>query len=173
MEVLEAIRKRYSCRAYLDKPIEQEKLDIILEAARLAPSARNMQDWRFVVITDENTKGKVAACTNRPDVFEKAGTIIAACSITDYVMKCGQAAGPIDVSIALEHIAIQAAQSGLGTCWIGSFEATTVRKILDIPKDAVIIELMSIGYPADEWKEPKREPLEKIVSYNKWRFQDI
>ncbi|MHC4293788.1 MAG: nitroreductase family protein [Planctomycetota bacterium] len=170
MEVLGAIRKRYSCRAYSDKKIEQEKLDVILEAARLAPSARNMQDWRFVVITDKNTKSKVAACTNRPDVFEKAGAIIAACSITDYVLKCGQAAGPIDVSIALEHIAIQATQSGLGTCWIGSFDLGTVRKVLKIPGDVAVIELMTIGYPADEWKKSIREPIDKIVSYNKWQF---
>jgi nitroreductase len=173
MEVLEAIRKRYSCRAYSDKPVEQEKLDIILQAARLAPSARNMQDWRFVVVTDKNTKSSVAACTNRPDVFEKAGVIIIACSVTDYVMKCGQAAGPIDVSIALEHIALQAAQLGLGTCWLGAFDADGVRNILKIPKNVTIIELMTIGYAADEWKEPKRENIEKIVCYNKWQFQDI
>ncbi len=60
MAVLEAIRKRYSCRAYQDKNIEQEKLSQILEAARLAPSAKNMQDWRFVVVTDKEKKHKLA-----------------------------------------------------------------------------------------------------------------
>jgi nitroreductase len=170
MEVLEAIRKRYSCRAYLDKPLEQEKLDIILEAARLAPSAKNMQDWRFVVVSDAETKSKVAACTNRPDVFEKAGVIVTACSTTDCVMKCGQPAGPIDVSIALEHISLQAAELGLGTCWIGSFDAAAVRKILEIPEDVVIIELMTIGYPAVSQRQPSREPIEKIVCYDKWQF---
>ncbi|MHC4187525.1 MAG: nitroreductase family protein [Planctomycetota bacterium] len=170
MEVLEAIRKRYSCRAYLDKPIEQEKLDIILEAARLAPSARNMQDWRFVIVSDPEIKKKVATCTNKPDVFKKAGVIVIACSITDYVMRCGQPAGPIDVSIALEHISLQAAQLGLGTCWIGSFDLETVRKVLEIPEGVAVIELMTIGYPADEWKKPNREPVDKIASYNKWQF---
>jgi nitroreductase len=170
MQVLEAIRKRYSCRAYEDKPIEKEKLDMILEAARLAPSAKNMQDWRFIVVSDAELKGKVASCTNRPDVFKKASVILAACSITDCVMKCGQAAGPIDVSIALEHISLQAAELGLGTCWIGSFDAAAVRKILEIPEGVAIIELMTIGYPADVWKEPSREPMQKIVCYDKWRF---
>ena len=170
MAVLEAIRKRYSCRAYRDQSIEQDKLDCILEAAWLAPSARNTQDWRFVVVTDKGIKGRVAATTNRPEVFEKAGAIIAACSNSDEIMRCGQAIGPIDVSIALEHISLQAVELGLGTCWIGSFDAEKVRQILAIPEDVAIIELMTIGYPADSRPEPKREPIDNIVCYNKWQF---
>jgi nitroreductase len=170
MAVLDAIRKRYSCRSYQDRSIEQDKLDCILEAARLAPSARNMQDWRFVVVTDRAIKSKVAATTNRSEVFEKAGAIIAACSNSDHVMRCGQAIGPIDVAIALEHISLQAADLGLGTCWIGSFDAGKVRQILAIPEDISIIELMTVGYPADSKPEPNREPIEKIVCYDTWKF---
>ena len=170
MAVLDAIRRRYSCRAYQEKGIERDKLDCILEAARLAPSAKNTQDWRFVVVTDKAIKSKVAGTTNRPEVFEKAGAIIAACSNSDDVMRCGQAIGPIDVAIALEHISLQAADLGLGTCWIGSFDADKVRQILAIPKDAAIIELMTVGYPADSKPEPKREPIEKIVCYDTWKF---
>ncbi len=170
MTVLEAIRKRYSCRAYQEKSIEPDKLDSILEAARLAPSARNFQDWRFVVVTESKTKRKVAETTNRPDVFAKAGAIIVACSNSDYVMRCGQAIGPIDIAIALEHICLQATELGLGTCWIGSFEPEKVRSILGIPGDIEIIELMTVGYPADTKPEPSREPIEKIVSFEKWKF---
>ncbi|TKJ33192.1 MAG: nitroreductase [Planctomycetes bacterium B3_Pla] len=170
MTVLEAIRKRYSCRAYQERSIEQDKLDSILEAARLAPSARNMQDWRFVVVTDSQTKRRVAEVTNRPDVFAKAGVIIAACSNSDYVMRCGQAIGPIDVSIALEHICLRATELGLGTCWIGAFDTEKVRTILGIPADIAIIELMTIGYPADSRPEPKREPIKKIACYESWKF---
>ncbi len=170
MTLLETIRRRYSCRAYQGKAIEQEKLDIIFEAARLAPSARNTQDWRFVVVTDSEIKRRVAETTNRPEVFQKAGAIIAACSNSDEVMRCGQAIGPIDVAIALEHIALQAAELGLATCWIGSFYTDKVRAILDIPADITIIELMAMGYPADERKEPQREPMEKILCYEKWKF---
>ena len=170
MTVLEVIRRRYSCRAYQDRLIEQEKLDSIFEAARLAPSARNTQDWRFVVVTDKEIKRQVAETTNRPKVFEKAGAIIAACSNSDEVMRCGQAIGPIDVAIALEHIALQATELGLGTCWIGSFYMDKVRAILGIPADVAIIELMAIGYPADEGKGPQRELIEKILCYEKWKF---
>ncbi len=170
MTLLDTIRKRYSCRSYQERPIEQEKLDILFEAARLAPSAKNEQDWRFVVVTDKETKRKVAETTNRPNVFEKAGVIIAACSNSDYVMRCGQAIGPIDIAIALEHIALQATELGLATCWIGSFYPEKVRKILGIPDDIAIIELMTVGYPADSPKQPSREPIEKIVCYDKWQF---
>jgi len=170
MTVSEAIRKRYSCRAYQDKPIEQEKLDQFLEAARLAPSAKNLQDWRFVVVTEKQIRHKVADCTNRPEVFSKAGVIIAACSVSNEVMRCGQAVAPIDVSIALEHIALQATELGLATCWIGSFETEKVRAILGIPADINIIELMTVGYPADKSKQPNREPIEKIICYDKWQF---
>ena len=170
MTVLEAIRKRYSCRAYEDKPIEQDKLDSIFESARLAPSAMNTQDWRFVVVTDKEIRRQVAEQTNRPEVFQRAGAIIAACSNSDHVMRCGQAIGPIDVAIALEHIALQATESGLATCWIGSFDTDKVRELLDIPADVAIIELMAIGYPADSKKEPQREPIGKIVCYEKWKF---
>lgn len=170
MTVLEAIRKRYSCRSYQERGIERDKLDTILEAARLAPSARNLQDWRFVVVTDSETKRRVAEATSRPDDFAKAGAIIAACSNSDYVMRCGQAVAPIDVAIALEHICLQATEMGLGTCWIGSFDPQKVRQVLGIPADVAIIELMTIGYPADSKPQPKREPIEKIVCFEKWKF---
>ncbi|UCF16370.1 MAG: nitroreductase family protein [Phycisphaerales bacterium] len=170
MTVLEPIRKRYSCRAYQQKSIELEKLNTILEAARLAPSARNLQDWRFVVVTERQTRRQVAEATNRPDVFAEAGAIIAACSNSDHVMRCGQAVGPIDVAIALEHICLQATELGLGTCWIGSFDPIKVRHVLGIPDDIAVIELMTVGYPADSKPEPQREPIEKIVSFEKWKF---
>jgi len=170
MTVLEAIRRRYSCRAYQERSVEQEKLDQVFEAARLAPSANNIQDWRFVVVTDKEKKKQVADTTNRPKVFEKAGAIIVACSNSNSVMSCGQSVGPIDVSIALEHICLQATELELGTCWIGSFEPEKVRAVLDIPADIAVIELMALGYPADEREEPKREPIEKIVCYEKWQF---
>ena len=170
MAILDVIRKRYSCRAYLDKSIEQEKIEQVFEAARLAPSAKNLQDWRFVVIRDKDKKAEVAACTNRPEVFGKAAVMIAACSNSDYVMTCGQAVGPIDVSIALEHISLQATELGLATCWIGSFDTKKVRKILEIPQDVVIIELMALGYPAAEGRQPGKEPIQRIMCYDKWRF---
>jgi nitroreductase len=170
MAVLEAIRKRYSCRTYQDKAIEQEKLNTILEAARLAPSAKNLQDWRFVVVTDKKRKQQVANCTNQAEAFGKAGAMIAACSVCRETMRCGQQIAPIDVSIALEHIALAATELGLATCWIGSFDTEKVRQILEIPKDIAIIELMALGYPVDGRRQTTREPMKNIVCRDKWQF---
>ena len=170
MTVFEAIKKRYSCRAYLDKPIEQEKLDQIFEAARQSPSAKNLQDWRFAVVTDKKIKQQVADCTNHPQAFGQAGAMIAACSICNETMRCGQAIAPIDVAIALEHIALMATDLGLATCWIGSFDMEKVRQVLGIPKDVAIIELMAMGYPANGKRQTTREPIGGIVCYNKWQF---
>jgi nitroreductase len=170
MDVFEAIKKRYSCRSYEARPIEQAKFARVLEAARLAPSAKNFQDWRFIVVTDADTKAQLAEAANNQKFVGTASAVLVACSNSDCVMTCGQAIGPIDVSIALEHIALQATAEGLATCWIGAFYADKVRAILGIPADIAIIELMTIGYPADSQKPPRREPIEEIVCYEQWQF---
>jgi len=170
MTVAETIAKRYSCRAYQDKAIEQEKLDKIFEAARYAPSAKNLQDWRFVVVTEKGIKQKVADCTNQSQPFGQAGAMIAACSVCKETMRCGQQIAPIDVAIALEHIALMATELGLATCWVGSFDAEKVRQLLEIPKEVAIIELMALGYPANGRRLTTREPVKNIVCFDKWRF---
>ena len=171
MEVLEAIKARYSCRAYQAKAVEKEKLDRVIEAARLAPSAKNFQDWRFVFVTDAATRAKLCEAANNQKFVAEAAVVIAACSVNDHVMRCGQAVGPIDVSIALEHIALAAADLGLATCWIGSFFPDKVRAILGIPQDVAIIELMTLGYPADKRPTPRRMAANEIVCFDKWSFR--
>jgi len=170
MDVSQAISRRYSCRHYEDKPIEKKKLDTVLEAARQAPSAKNLQDWRFVVVTDGEMRRKLAVAANNQTFLENAGAIIVACTVSNHVMRCGQAIGPIDVSIALEHMCLQATELGLATCWIGSFCPDKVKPLLGIPDDVAIIELLALGYPADGPKEHRRESIESIVSFEKWAF---
>lgn len=172
MDVLEAIRKRYSCRSYKEKEIEREKLNQLLEAARLAPSAKNLQDWRFVVVTDKEKKQKLAQAANNQSFLEEAGAIIVACTNSDYLMRCGQPAGVIDVAIALEHICLQATELGLATCWIGAFYPEKVKPIVGIPADITVVELLAIGYPADKPKGQDRKPVEKIACFNTWKFVD-
>ncbi len=171
MAVIDAIKKRYSCRKYQNKPIEKEKLREILEAARLAPSAKNLQDWRFVVVTDPKAKEQLAQAANDQMFLAEAGAIVVCCSIDDHVMRCGQPIGPIDVAIAMEHICLQATENGLASCWIGSFYPDKVRAALGIPEQVQIVELLGVGYPADEFKPHKRKPLEEIVSFEKWDFR--
>jgi nitroreductase len=169
MTVQEAIQQRFSVRAYQDKPVEAAKLSRVLEAARLAPSAGNRQDWRFVVVQDAATRERLAEAANSQTFVGQAPVVIAACAAGEqHVMSCGQLCYPIDVAIALEHIALQATEEGLGTCWIGAFKEDEVRKILNLPSDIRVVELMPLGYPASSPPEKKRLPLEEIVKWEKW-----
>ena len=170
VDFFDAVKRRYSCRAYAERAVEADILERILEAARLAPSAKNLQDWRFVVVTDETTRQQLQVAANNQPFVGQAPVIIAACSNTSYRMRCGQSVSPIDVSIALEHIALAATALGLATCWIGSFFPDQVRQVLHIPTEIEIIDLMTLGYPADGQKKPKRLPMEQIVSREKWAF---
>jgi len=102
--------------------------------------------------------------------MSEAPVIIAACAQTDgRVMRCGQVAYPIDLAIAIDHLTLAAVAEGLGTCWIGSFDPKAVQRILDIPKEIVVVELLPLGYPRDPKPVSKsRLPLEKIVHYESW-----
>jgi nitroreductase len=170
VEVYDSIRTRKSVRSYLDRPVEKEKLDRVLNAVRLAPSAGNRQEWRFVVVTDPEKRRRLAEEAAGQRFIAEAPVVVAACAETDgKIMRCGEACYPIDVAIAIDHLTLAAVAEGLGTCWIGSFDPDTVRRILDIPEQIVVVELLPLGYPKDPTPVTKsRLPLETIVRYEKW-----
>ncbi len=170
MSVMEAIRTRKSVRRYLDKPVEDEKLAAIMEAARLAPSASNLQEWRFVIVRKPETKKKIVEMASNQKFMGEAGAIIVACAETnEHVMPCGQKSYPIDLAIALDHISLAAVELDLGTCWIGAFNESKVKQLLGIPEKIRIVELMCLGYPADPSPEKKnRLPISRIVKYEQW-----
>jgi nitroreductase len=170
MNVMEAIRTRKSVRSYLNKPIENKKMNAVLEAGRLAPSASNRQEWRFILVNDSETRKKLSEAANTQSSIREAPTVIVACAETDeHVMKCGQLCYPINVAIALDHIALAATELELDTCWIGAFDEKKTKEILNIPDEIRVVELMPIGYPSDpSMKEKKRLPLNIIVKYEYW-----
>lgn len=168
--VLEVIRKRQSVRSYQDKEIPEEVLQQVLEAGRLAPSASNKQCWKFIVVKDEDLRKKlIPACKNQKFVGE-APVVIAGCATNpDYVMTCGEHSYPIDLAIALDHMSLQAAALGLGTCWIGAFYQDQVKEILGVPEDVRVVSLMPLGYPKELGTKTERKPLSEIICYNKFR----
>ncbi|MCM8765498.1 MAG: nitroreductase family protein [Candidatus Omnitrophica bacterium] len=171
MEVMEAIKKRRSIRSYLDKPVEEEKLKRILEAGRLAPSAKNLQEWRFIIVRDKTTREKIMQAAKGQRFVSEAPVVIVACAVnTDYKMTCGQYAYPIDVAIALAQISLKAVEEGLGTCWIGAFYEDKVKEILAIPNEVRVVELMTLGYPKGIPQPTERKKWEEIVCYEKWKF---
>jgi len=167
--VLEAIKKRQSVRSYQDKEIPEEILQQILEAGRLAPSAKNTQSWKFIVVRDKTLRKKlVPACKDQEFVGE-ASVVIAGCGTNpDYVMSNGEHAYSIDLAIALEHMSLEAASLGLGTCWIGAFYQEQVKEILGVPEGMRVVNLLILGYPKKLGPKTKRKPLSEIVCYDKY-----
>jgi len=169
MNVSEAIRQRYSVRAYQNRPVEKDKLMRVLEAARLAPSASNRQEWRFVVVQDFDKRQKLAAIAMGQKFVGEAPVVIAACAETDnHVMRCGQLCYPIDVAIAIDHLTLQATEEGLGTCWIGAFKEDGVKELLGIPNAIRVVQLVTLGYAADRPRGKSRLPIEEIVRFEHW-----
>lgn len=166
MEVREAIEKRRSVRAYEDKPIPEEKLRRVLEAARLAPSASNQQPWKFVVVQDVESRKKLARAAGNESFVGEAPVVIAAVALrTDHIMRCGVHSYPVDLAIAVDHMTLAAVEEGLGSCWIGAFSQEEVKRILNIPKQYMVVALLPMGYPAEAGGLKSRKPLETIVSY--------
>jgi len=169
MNVIEVIEKRRSVRSYTDRPVERDKIDRLLEAARLAPSASNRQEWRFVVVTDPQRREALARAANDQMFVAEAPVVIAACAESDgHVMRCGQPCYPIDLAIAIDHMTLQAVAEGLGTCWIGAFYEQPVKELLGIPEHIRVVELLTVGYAARPPSSRSRLPLEKIVHWETW-----
>lgn len=169
MDVYEAITKRYSVRAYEDRPVEEDKLQRILDAGRLAPSARNLQAWKFVIARDEQLRAALAKAADQSFLAE-APIIIAVVSIEpDRKMYCGIAAGPVDCAIAIDHMTLAAVAEGLGTCWIGHFDQDACCELLAVPPKAKIIELLALGYPAAAAPPKKRKAISEVVSYDSFK----
>lgn len=169
MLFIDLIQKRCSIREYSEQPVEQEKLDYILEAARLAPSACNCQPWQFIVIRSEEGKEKLRSCYGR-DWFKTAPLYIVVCGDHEQAWKRSsdnKDHTDVDISIATEHICLAAVEQGLGTCWVCHFDAKRCSELFNIPANIEPIALIPIGYPASAdlfEKTPKnRKPIDEIV----------
>ncbi|OIO46719.1 MAG: nitroreductase [Parcubacteria group bacterium CG1_02_39_15] len=168
MNVAEAIKNRYSCRSYKADSVPEEKLKRVLEAARLAPSAHNEQECKFVVVRDDNKRREVAEAAGQGFIAE-APVIIAAVALEpEHIMRSGNPAYAIDLAIAVDHMTLQATEEGLGTCWIGAFSQEEVKKVLEVPEEYKVVALMPLGFPAEKGRPKSRKSLDEIISYDKF-----
>jgi nitroreductase len=176
MDFYKVISTRRSIRKYKPIPVEEEKLNRILEAARIAPSAGNRQPWHFIVIKDEEIKNrlkeaKVYYHENRNwEWFYSAPVIICVCGepSKSWVRKDGRDYRDVDVAITFDHLILAATVEGLGTCWIGAFDPIAAKKVLGIPEGIEPIAFTPLGYP-DEAPPPKeRKSINEIIRWNKW-----
>jgi nitroreductase len=172
-EVFNTIKTRRSIRRYIDKPVESEKLDKIIESARFAPSATNKQPWRFVIVTDRELIKKIAGCLGFINKWATgAPLIVIGCTakkrsaiqrVADKII--GVDYSVIDVAIALEHMVLVAQELGLYSCWIGWFHAKKIKKLISeiLPKWA-IISLLAIGYPDNSFTPTERKLLPEEIT---------
>jgi len=169
MGIIEEIAGRRSVREYAGRPVEEEKLARVLEAGRLAPTARNVQPCEFVVVTDAHRRRRLADISPHQPFLRQGPVLLAACALNpSYVMRCGQPAYPIDLAIVLDHMSLQAVREGLGTCWIGSFSEAQAKLALGVPDAVRIAALMSLGYPARLPGARPRKPGEELFRRGAW-----
>jgi len=170
MEFSELIRTRYSVRAYKPDPVEDEKLHQILEAARLAPTAANRQPFRILVIHTEGRQAELRRIYRR-GWFVEAPIILCACGVPDenWVRMDGKNYNDVDVTIAMDHLILAAANLGLGTCWVAAFDPGAAREVLNLPEGIEPVAFTPLGYPADSPGEKKRKSLDELVRYETWQ----
>jgi nitroreductase len=186
MTLSEIMLKRRSVRKFLDGAegaVEREKIEACLEAARLAPSANNVQPWRFLVVDDPELKERLAEAAfsgiYRICRFAaRAPVIVVILAKPDVVAnKLGKAIQGtqfymLDIGIAGEHFVLAATELGLGTCWLGWFSKKGVRNLFSIPRKYDVVAMIAVGYPDPSQLGPKnKKPLSEIVRYNKFDWK--
>ena len=181
MDFLDLVRTRQSVRRYIGRPVEPDKLEKMIEAVRLAPSASNSQPWTLVIVNDPELKTNLARATITRAVslnkFAQEAPLFVVFviekpkHITQIAASIKNREFPlIDIGIAAEHFCLQAAALGLGTCMIGWFNEKKVRQLLGIPANKRIGLIISVGYAPEDYPLRKkiRKPVEEMSRYNKY-----
>lgn len=165
MTFLELCKERYSCRSYKSEAVPSDKMDYVLECARLAPSAVNRQPWRLRVVADAEGLQKLCSTYNRDWIQTAPCIIIVSVDKTEAWTRRidGKCHSDVDASIITEHITLAATEQGLGTCWVCNFNAALCHELFALPDEEEAVALIPIGYPADECPVKTRKALEEIL----------
>lgn len=169
MELLEAIRKRRSVRAFKDEALTRETIEDLVGCAVLAPTGGNMQCWKFIAVTDPDKIRKI--CSFSPGMMGKPGAIIAL--LADYRI-AGSKLGAADIyeytapdlSLAAENLMLRAVDLGLGTCAVKSYNSAAIRKILRLPEHIHLEYLITLGVPEGEGRSPERKPISEVLFFD-------
>ena len=169
MEFSELVQKRYSVRAYKPDPVQDDELQQVLEAARIAPTAANFQPFRIIVIHTAGRQTELERIYGRK-WFTQAPLVLCACGVPEqsWVRADGKNYADVDVTIAMDHLILAAANLGLGTCWIADFDIAAAREVLGLPDEVEPLFFTPLGYPADRLRTKKRKPLSELVRYERW-----
>jgi len=180
METLECIETRRSIRKFRDTPVEFEKVGNILNAAKNAPSSGNLQDWKFILVTEKEKRDEIAKACLEQYWMATAPVFIVVCSQPDRTKRFYGERGEerysfMNGAMAVENMLLAAHDQGLGSCCVGAFEDDMLRRALDIPDDINPLAVLPIGYPAEKVAKPIRFTLENIVFIERWgnRIKDL
>jgi len=169
MKFSELAVARYSVRAYKPEAVPAETLAVVLEAARMAPTAANRQAFQLIVIETAGRGPELSKIYGR-EWFTQAPLVICACGLPEenWVRRDGKNYNDVDVAIVMDHLTLAAADVGLGTCWIGAFDPDAARDVLGLPDEVEPVAFTPLGYPADAPGPKKRKPLDELVRYGRW-----
>lgn len=173
MDVLEAIKGRRSIRAFKSQAVSTEIVEKLIDAARWAPSAGNIQPWEFIIVRNPEIKRNLAKAALNQSFIEEAPVVIVVCAdeirssqgygVRGKTLYCIQ-----DTAAATQNIHLAAYSLGLGTCWVGAFNEEEARKILEIPQGVRPVAIIPVGYPAEKPPARNRRPLNQIIHYEKF-----
>jgi nitroreductase len=170
MNFQELAKKRYSVRAYKPDPVANDKLALVLEAARIAPTAANRQAFRIIVIPAKGREAELRRIYSR-EWFTQAPLVLCVCAVPSegWVRRAdGWNAADVDATIVMTHIVLAAAEEGLGTCWIAAFDPAAAREVLGLPPEIIPSAFTPLGYAADAATSKKRRPLADLVRRDRW-----
>jgi len=173
MNTLEAINARRSIRRYLDKPVEFEKITTILNAAIKAPSAGNLQDWRYIIVSERGLIKQVTNYSIEQYWIQSAPVLIIVCAVPEkhemyYGLRGKRLYNIQDCAASIQNILLTATELGLGSCWIGAFEEEKVRGLFAIPPEVRPQAIISLGYSDEVPKDRQLAPLENVVYFNRY-----
>ncbi len=158
MEVFEAIKKRRSIRRYKGEPIDKEDMEKMVKAARLAPSAKNLQPWKLVVVQDPKILEELVPICHGQEFVSECGAFIVG-------MIDGSKWSKIDLTIAIDHISLEAVELGYGTCWIGSFDKEDLKRKIDLPEGYEPLVCMTVGVPDEKSRSPTKKSVDELIDW--------
>lgn len=166
MDLWEALKTRRSVRSYKTDPVPREKVERVLEAARIAPSAANRQPWHFFVVTDAGKRAALKEAYGK-EWCSSAPVVIVACARPKDAWKRSDGVNYafVDVAIAFDHLILAACAEGLGTCWVGAFKPAELRRVMNLPADLEPVAMTPLGFPAEEPKPTARKEPGQIVTW--------
>lgn len=171
MDILEAIRARRSVTKFKQAPIPEEVVQAVFSAVRLAPSVDNMQPWKFVFVTDEELKARIAAASGNQKWIAEAPAVVVAMGLldqSDSLVGGYMSSYPVDVAFAIDHLLLVAVAHGLGASYVNVFDEDRLSELLSAPPDAKVVGVIPLGYPAEIPQSPGSKNYSEILSHNRY-----